>query len=88
MCIVDIRRIYGISFSQQHMELKNKIMDKVHSDLFPGNGNEVAAHTYLHGLKFFNEFYVPVMFTQETSQEVIVCKADLLNRTEVWRLLQ
>ena len=63
-------------------------MDKVYSHLFPGNGQDVAAHAYLHGLKLFNEFYVPVMFTQENSQEVIVCKADLLNRAEVGRLLQ
>jgi hypothetical protein len=70
------------------MELKNEIMDEVHSYLFPGNGQDVAAHAYLHGLKFFNEFYVPVMFTEKTSQEVIVCKTDLLNPTEVGRLLQ
>lgn len=63
-------------------------MDKVHGNLFTRNGQDIAAHTYLHGLKFLNEFYVPVVFTEETPQEVIVCKTYLLNPGEVGRLLQ
>lgn len=63
-------------------------MDKVHSNLFTSYGQEIAAHAYLHRLKFFKEFYIPVVFTQEASQEVIVCKADLLKRTKIRSLLQ
>ena len=37
VCVVDICGKYGVSFFQQRMELKNKIMNKVHSDLFSGN---------------------------------------------------